>query len=205
MQSIPSSHFLKIHVNMILPSMPSSPHKTVYLPLPSPTRTTYTAYLTLYFTELKFFALHTSFTNVTAGRLSHNMAEGSGFSSHVLWNLSALFQCISVVTAAVFVHFSDGWTVHRALSTMDSRKIKCLQEFTSHVPSDVDRKRALTEDKPPDDIPVLQKIVWRNVIFFIYTHLAALYGFYLMIFKAKGLTVLFGEYLHYTVTIMWTG
>lgn len=78
-----------------------------------------------------------------------------------------------------------------ALSTMDSRKIKCLQEFTSHVPSDVDRKRALTEDKPPDDIPVLQKIVWRNVIFFIYTHLAALYGFYLMIFKAKGLTVLF--------------
>jgi len=88
---------------------------------------------------------------------------------------------------------------------MNSTKMKCLQDSTSHVPSDTDRKRALTEDKAPDDSPVLQKIVWRNVIFFTYTHLAALYGVYLLIFKAKGLTTLCGEYLQYTVTVMWDG
>ena len=80
---------------------------------------------------------------------------------------------------------------------MESTKIKCLQDSTSHVPSDTDRKSALSENKAPDNSSVLQNIVWRNVIFFIYTHLAALYGIYLLIFKAKGLTTLCGEYLLY--------
>ena len=88
---------------------------------------------------------------------------------------------------------------------MDSTKIKSLQDFTSHDPTDADEKRTLTEDKAADNSPVLQKIVWRNVIFFIYTHLATLYAVYLIIFKAKGLTILWGEYLHYTVTVMWVG
>ena len=105
--------------------------------------------------------------------------------------------------AAVLVHMNDEWTVHRALNTMDSTKIKGLQDSTSHVPSDTDRKSALTEDKAPVYSSILQKIVWRNVIFFIYTHFAALYGAYLIIYKAKGLTTLFGEYLQYTVTVMF--
>ena len=85
---------------------------------------------------------------------------------------------------------------------MESRRIKCLQESTPHVPSDTDPKSALTEDKAPDYSPVLQKIVWRNVVIFTYAHLAAFYGLYLMIFKAKGLTTLSGEYLQYAVTVM---
>jgi len=88
---------------------------------------------------------------------------------------------------------------------MDSRKVKCLQDFTSHVPSDTDRERALTDAKAPGDNSVLRKIVWRNVIFFIYTHLAALYGAYLITFKAKALTALCGEYLQYSVTVIWAG
>ena len=100
--------------------------------------------------------------------------------------------------AAVIVHFNDGYTFYRALSTMGSTKIKCLQESTSHVSSDTDRKSALTEDKAPHNSSILQKIVWRNVLFFTYTHFAAIYGAYLFVYKAKGLTILFGEYLYYT-------
>ena len=57
-------------------------------------------------------------------------------------------------------------------------------------------------DKAAENSPVLQKILWQNVIFFTFAHLAALYGGYLTIFRAKGLTTLFGEYLHYTVTVI---
>jgi hypothetical protein len=42
----------------------------------------------------------------------------------------------------------------------------------------------------------LRAIVWRNVIIFLYVHLAAIYGLYVAIFKAKALTVLWSEYLH---------
>lgn len=37
-------------------------------------------------------------------------------------------------------------------------------------------------------------LVWRNIIAFAYLHTAALYGLYLCIFEARGLTVAFGEY-----------
>jgi putative NADPH-quinone reductase len=77
---------------------------------------------------------------------------------------------------------------------MDRTKIESLLDPTSHVPCDTDKKSALIEAKAPDVTPVQQKIVWRNVIIFLYTHFAALYGLYLSIFKAKGITVLCGEY-----------
>lgn len=86
---------------------------------------------------------------------------------------------------------------------MVSTKIKYQQDSTSHVPSDTDRKSELTEDKAPEVSPILQKIVWRNVIWFIYTHFAAFYGAYLVIYKAKGLTISWGEYLQYTVTVIF--
>jgi hypothetical protein len=76
---------------------------------------------------------------------------------------------------------------------MDRTKIKSLQDSTSHAPSDTVKKSAVTKAKAPDVSPVQQKIVWRNVIFFLYTHLAAIYGAYLFIFKAKGLSLIHGE------------
>jgi hypothetical protein len=42
----------------------------------------------------------------------------------------------------------------------------------------------------------LRAIVWRNVIIFLYVYLAAIYGVYVAIFKAKALTILWSEYLH---------
>lgn len=36
-------------------------------------------------------------------------------------------------------------------------------------------------------------IVWRNVFAFLYLHLGTLYGFYLILFQAKLLTVIFGK------------
>jgi len=55
-RSIPTSHFLKIHLNIILSSMPGTPkwylslrftHQNLYTPLLSPTRATYAAHLIL--------------------------------------------------------------------------------------------------------------------------------------------------------------
>lgn len=37
------------------------------------------------------------------------------------------------------------------------------------------------------------QIVWRNVILFVYLHLAALYGAYLLVTSAKWPTVIWGE------------
>jgi len=85
---------------------------------------------------------------------------------------------------------------------MDSTKIKSLQDFTSHDPPDADRKRTLSDDIAAYNSSLLRNIVWPSVIYFIVAHLAALYAVYLTIFKAKGLTILFGEYLHYTVTVI---
>lgn len=40
------------------------------------------------------------------------------------------------------------------------------------------------------------KLVWRNIILFVYLHIAALYGFYLMLTSAKIKTALWGEYFN---------
>lgn len=62
-------------------------------------------------------------------------------------------------------------------------------------------------DPDPDPDPVLQTksrepqvqrkrkpgIVWRNVILFLYLHVAAVYGLYLIFTSARLLTTLFGE------------
>lgn len=55
---------------------------------------------------------------------------------------------------------------------------------------------AAAQSKPNDDKKKYQwKIVWRNVIAFIYLHVGAVYGLYLCVSGAKFLTVLWCEYI----------
>jgi hypothetical protein len=79
-------------------------------------------------------------------------------------------------------------------STLVTTATTSLRDSTSEVSSDADGKYAVTEAKASDDKRVERKIVWRNVILFMYVHVAALYGLYLGIVKAKGLTVVCGKY-----------
>jgi stearoyl-CoA desaturase (delta-9 desaturase) len=79
-------------------------------------------------------------------------------------------------------------------TTLVTTESQSLHESTSHASSDTYRKCAVTEANAPDDSAVQHKIVWRNVILFVYVHLAALYGLYLATVRAKGLTVFSGEY-----------
>jgi stearoyl-CoA desaturase (delta-9 desaturase) len=48
------------------------------------------------------------------------------------------------------------------------------------------------ESKPPQKYR--RQIVWRNVILFVYLHVAAVYGAYLMLTSAKIITTVFGVY-----------
>lgn len=64
-----------------------------------------------------------------------------------------------------------------------------LFESDSLEPAQVELKDREKEE------PAVHKrvIVWRNVILFAYLHVAAVYGFYLMITSAKVLTTLYGN------------
>lgn len=42
------------------------------------------------------------------------------------------------------------------------------------------------------------ELVWRNIILFVYLHLVALYGVYIMLTSAKLITSAVGKYLHST-------
>lgn len=46
------------------------------------------------------------------------------------------------------------------------------------------------------------QLVWRNIIIFVYVHLAAVYGAYLLFTSAKLYTVIFGEYFN---LLPWRG
>jgi stearoyl-CoA desaturase (delta-9 desaturase) len=48
------------------------------------------------------------------------------------------------------------------------------------------------DSKPPQKYK--RQIVWRNIILFVYLHVAAVYGAYLMLTSAKIITTLFGVY-----------
>ena len=95
----PTSHFLKIHPNIILPSAPGSPRwffpsvsplKTLYTPLPSPVRATCPAHLILLdvITRTIFAEQYTSLSSSLYSFLH------SPFTSSLLWAniLNALFS-----------------------------------------------------------------------------------------------------------------
>jgi hypothetical protein len=82
-------------------------------------------------------------------------------------------------------------------TTFVTTEIKRLQDSTSLVPNEI-QQQCVTKGTPESRDSELQQVVWRNVILFLYAHLAALYGLYLTFTKAKFLTVLWGKYLNLT-------
>lgn len=43
------------------------------------------------------------------------------------------------------------------------------------------------------------RIVWKNIAIFLYIHLAAIYGLYVICFQAKRWTIIWGKYIIYLV------
>jgi stearoyl-CoA desaturase (delta-9 desaturase) len=64
--------------------------------------------------------------------------------------------------------------------------------------NDIETVAVLSDESKIDGAKPTEKyrrqIVWRNVILFIYLHLAAVYGAYLMLASAKILTAVWGVY-----------
>ena len=57
------------------------------------------------------------------------------------------------------------------------------------------KKKKMRETGPSVTTNYEMEIVWRNVIKLALLHLAAVYGFYLLLIKAKWATLLWGKYL----------
>jgi hypothetical protein len=87
-------------------------------------------------------------------------------------------------------------------TTLLTTETKGLQHSTSCFPNGTDKKPATNGTAASNDWQFQRTIVWRNVIIFLYVHLAALYGLYLTFFKIKVLTVIWGEYLHLATMIL---
>ncbi|XP_014279996.2 acyl-CoA Delta-9 desaturase isoform X1 [Halyomorpha halys] len=71
---------------------------------------------------------------------------------------------------------------------------KCFVEMNPDMAPNVVTSTLTCETtipNPPVKKPYKRSIVWRNVLLFIYLHIAALYGLYLMFFSAKLATVAF--------------
>lgn len=64
-------------------------------------------------------------------------------------------------------------------------------EFLSFEGSYDDENEGGTKERPYE-----RQIVWKNVVIFAYLHLAAIFGFYCILFRAKWLTVLWSLALH---------
>ncbi|KAK9504998.1 hypothetical protein O3M35_009155 [Rhynocoris fuscipes] len=72
--------------------------------------------------------------------------------------------------------------------------IKTAPERADDCPT----KQQLDQNNLETKVPEYKlEIVWRNVLLFIYLHVAALYGAYLMIFQAKWYTVFWAVFLYY--------
>jgi hypothetical protein len=90
--------------------------------------------------------------------------------------------------------------VARIMKIMDTgivtTEAQSQREATSCIANGADYKRVVSRQAESSDREFWSLIVWRNVIIFLYVHLAAVYGIYLAFTKTKGLTVLWGEYFH---------
>jgi hypothetical protein len=86
-------------------------------------------------------------------------------------------------------------------TTIVTTEIQSLPESTSHTPNGTNQKYAANGTAESSDNTFWSQIVWKNVMLFLYVHLAAVYGFCLIFTKIKGLTTLWGEYFNFTAIL----
>jgi hypothetical protein len=83
-------------------------------------------------------------------------------------------------------------------TTIVTTETQSLRDSTSCIPNRADRKYATNGTAESSYSKLWGQIVWRNVMIFLYVHLAAFYGLYLAFTETKGLTILWGEYFNFT-------
>lgn len=83
-------------------------------------------------------------------------------------------------------------------TTIVTTETQSLRDPTSYIRNGTDQKYAINETADSSNRKFWSLIVWRNVILFLYVHLAAIYGFYLAFTKIKGITTVWGEYCNLT-------
>jgi hypothetical protein len=81
-------------------------------------------------------------------------------------------------------------------TTIVTTETQSLRDPTSYIGTD--QKYTRNETARSSDSKFWSQIVWKNVTLFLYVHLAAIYGLYLIFTKIKGLTTLWGEYFNFT-------
>jgi stearoyl-CoA desaturase (delta-9 desaturase) len=57
-------------------------------------------------------------------------------------------------------------------------------------------RHQLVNEEAKEKVEYKLQIVWKNVFIFIFLHLGALYGIYLIFTSAKIATTIFGNYVH---------
>lgn len=71
---------------------------------------------------------------------------------------------------------------------------------TTHTVTTTETTKTIQFPKLPQDIGTdytfKRQIVWKNVLGFIVLHVAAIYGLYLALFKAKHFMLFYGNILH---------
>lgn len=71
--------------------------------------------------------------------------------------------------------------------------------FQKNVHQEEKNNQEISDQKLSNSKKYEWKIVWRNVILFIYFHIGALYGFYLWGNGVKGYTILWCKYKHFNL------
>jgi hypothetical protein len=86
-------------------------------------------------------------------------------------------------------------------TTIVTTETQNLRDPTPYIPNGTGKKYATNETAESRVSKFWSQIVLKNVILFLYVHLAGLYGLYLIFTKVKALTTIWGEYFNFTVIL----
>jgi len=71
--------------------------------------------------------------------------------------------------------------------------ITTLTGVFSEAETSSESQLIVTDEESKEKSKYVRRIVWRNVLIFLYLHFAAIYGIYLVFISAKLMTTIFGK------------